>query len=64
MFEDLEEKPAKGFNDRELISQIAYLAIEAYRREEISRGRLLEISKTLKIEGRQLLELAEAAKDN
>lgn len=62
MFDDLEGKPRKGTSDRELVSQIAYLAIEAYRREEISRGRLLEIAKLLGIEGRRLLDLGEAAK--
>ena len=64
LFDDLEERPSKANYEKELISQIAYLAIEAYRREEISRGRLMEIGKALKIEGRQLFELAEAARDN
>lgn len=64
LFDDLEERPSKASFERELISQIAYLAIEAYRREEISRGRLMEISKALKIEGLKLFELAEAARDN
>lgn len=64
LFDDLEGKPKAEVRERELISQIAYLAIEAYRREEISRGRLLEIGKTLNIEGGRLLELGEAAKSN
>lgn len=48
----------KGENDRELVNQILPLAVEAYRREEISQGRFLEIMKKLKIpEGRTLLAL-------
>ena len=35
------------------------LAIEAYRREEISRGRLLELSSLLGTVGRELLELGD-----
>lgn len=44
--------------DRELRNQLAYRAIEAYRREEISRGRLLELSKLLGLAGPKLLRLA------
>lgn len=44
--------------DRELRNQITYRAIEAYRREEISRGRLLELSKLLGLAGPKLLRLA------
>lgn len=47
--------------DRELVSQVAYLAVEAFRREEISRGRLLEISGKLDISGNKLVALAKAA---
>ena len=43
--------------DRELRSQVIPLALEAYRREEISRGKLLEISKQLGVEGPKLLAL-------
>lgn len=64
LFEDLETKPKAEVRERELVSQIAYLAIEAYRREEISRGRLLEIGKTLNIDGRRLLDLGEAARSS
>lgn len=46
----------------ELISQVVYRAIEAFRREEISRGRLLDLSKKLRLDGAALLELAEAAR--
>lgn len=44
--------------DRELRNQVAYRAIEAYRREEISRGRLLELGKLLGLAGPKLLRLA------
>jgi Zn-dependent peptidase ImmA (M78 family) len=46
--------------DRELVTQVAQLAIEAYRREEISRGRLMEIARTLSKNGQELLRFAEA----
>lgn len=49
--------------DRELRGKIAHLAIEAYRREEISRGRILELSGTLGIDSDILLRLAEAARE-
>lgn len=48
--------------NRELKAQIAYLAIEAFQREEISRGRLLDISKLLELSGKELLQLAESGK--
>ena len=48
---------------QELKSQIAHLAIEAFRREQISRGRLLEIAQLLSYPGASLLELAQAAKE-
>ena len=62
MFGDVEETDARRYRDRELRIEIAHLAIEAYRREEISRGRVLELSKTLGMEGDVLLRLAEAAR--
>ena len=45
--------------NRELRSEITSLAMEAYRCEEISRGRLLELSSLLGTDGRELLELGE-----
>ncbi|MSQ51890.1 MAG: ImmA/IrrE family metallo-endopeptidase [Betaproteobacteria bacterium] len=48
--------------DRELRTQVTRLAIEAYRREEISRGRLLDLGKQLGIPGPKLVALAEAAR--
>jgi Zn-dependent peptidase ImmA (M78 family) len=47
--------------DSELVSQVAHLAIEAYRREEITRSRLKELSRLLDIAAKDLLELGEAA---
>jgi hypothetical protein len=45
--------------DRHLVNQVAYLAVEAFRRDEISRGKVLEIAKTLGIEkGTELVLLA------
>ena len=62
MFSDVEEPEKPQHRDRELRSEVAHLAIEAYRREEISRGRVLELSKTLGIRGDVLLHLAEATR--
>lgn len=47
---------------QELRNQLARLAIEAYRREELSQGRLREIGRKLRLPATELLELAEAAK--
>ncbi len=49
------EKP-----EQELRSQILRLAIEAFRQEEISRGRLVEIGKEFSVDGDVLLELTAA----
>ena len=62
MFGDVEETEAHRYRDRELRIEIAHLAIEAYRREEISRGRVLELSRSLDMRGDVLLRLAEAAR--
>jgi Zn-dependent peptidase ImmA (M78 family) len=56
------EKPApEGDQNQELKSQVVYLAIEAFRREEISKGKLLDLSKKLGISGKDLLTLAQGA---
>ncbi len=47
--------------NKELVSQVAYLAIEAFQRDEISKGKLLELSKKLDIPGKELLALAQGA---
>jgi len=57
-----DEAPDADKRDRELVAQVAQLAIEAYRREEISRGRLMEIARTLNKPGQQLLRFAEASR--
>ncbi len=61
MIEDLEVEEPRP-RDRELRNQIVHLAIEAYRREEISRGRLLDLSKALELPGEKLIALADAAR--
>ena len=47
--------------DRKLESQIVALAVEAFRREEISKGNLRDLSKLLEIPPKELITLAEAA---
>lgn len=48
--------------EQELRSQLTRLAIEAYRREEVSQGRLREIGRKVGLRATDLLELAEATK--
>ena len=62
MLDELEEPEDKKMWTRELRSQVVQLALEAYRREEISRGKLLDISKTVNISADVMLDLAEAAR--
>lgn len=52
-------EPAK--HDREIVMQVLHLAIESYRREHISQGKLRDLSTLLGIPAKKLLELAEAA---
>ncbi|MDA1190079.1 MAG: ImmA/IrrE family metallo-endopeptidase [Candidatus Poribacteria bacterium] len=47
---------------RELERQVLDLTFEAYRLGEISRGRLLELSKKLRVNGQELIRLAESSK--
>ena len=58
-FDECEEERKKP--DRELVSQIVWLAVEAYRREEVSQGWLRDLSEKLDIPADTLVELAEAA---
>jgi Zn-dependent peptidase ImmA (M78 family)/DNA-binding XRE family transcriptional regulator len=53
--EKKERKP-----DLELVSQVVRLAIEAYRREEVSQGWLRDLGEKLEVPGEDLVELAEA----
>lgn len=53
-------KPEESKPDRELVSQVVRLAIEAYRREVVSEGWLRDLSVKLDVPGEELLELAEA----
>lgn len=62
LFDDLGGKDDKSLIERELRSQVARLAIEAFRREEISSGRLLDLGKLLSIPGAKLIAWAEAAR--
>jgi Zn-dependent peptidase ImmA (M78 family)/transcriptional regulator with XRE-family HTH domain len=57
-----EQPSVRNTSVRELKVQIAHLAIEAFRRELISRGRLLELALLIGYEGQLLLEFAEAAR--
>ncbi len=59
-FEDV-PGPEQRQPDREIVSQVLHLALEAYRREEISQGKLRDLSSLLAIPAEALLELAEAA---
>jgi hypothetical protein len=56
-----DEIPAEE-REQELKSQIAWLGVEAYRREEISQGRLREIAGKLQVPAGELIELAEVAR--
>jgi len=46
--------------DREIVNQVIHLALEAYRRKEISQGKLRDLSKLLDIPAQSLQSLAEA----
>ena len=60
MLEDLEGHDQRK-PDREIVSQVVHLALEAYRREEISQGKLRDLSKLLNFSAKALVMLAEAA---
>lgn len=61
MFDDFEGMQHKEHKNRELRKQILRLTIEGYRRELISRGKLLDLGKLLNISSDEIVELAEAA---
>jgi len=54
-------EPKESRADRELVSEVVHLAIEAYRREEISKGKLRDLSSLLDVPAQELLKLAEVA---
>jgi Zn-dependent peptidase ImmA (M78 family)/transcriptional regulator with XRE-family HTH domain len=58
MLADIESKEDEQLWDRELRSELAYLAVEAFRREEISRGRIIEFGDEIGIGGTTLYEFA------
>jgi Zn-dependent peptidase ImmA (M78 family)/DNA-binding XRE family transcriptional regulator len=58
MFSDLEKKESRELWDRVLRTELSYLAIEAFRREEISRGRIIELGDAIGIGGKDLYEFA------
>lgn len=59
LWDDLYGKETRS-PDRELISQVVDLALEAFRREEISSGKMRDLSKLLGVSSKELLQLAEA----
>ncbi len=61
-YECVESRAAGQRSDRELRFEVASLAIDAYKREGISRGRLLELSKILGIDGPRFLDFASKAR--
>ncbi len=60
MFSDVGELEERKYRDRELRDEIAHLAVEAYCRGEISRGRVLDLSEMLDIDNDILLRAAGA----
>lgn len=56
-----DKRRAKRKPDRDFTSQIVRLAIEAYRREQVSQGWLRDLSGKLNMSAEDLVELAEAA---
>jgi Zn-dependent peptidase ImmA (M78 family)/transcriptional regulator with XRE-family HTH domain len=55
------DNPQPRCPDREIVSQVLHLAIEAFRREEISSGKLRDLSSLLGVPAKKLIALAEAA---
>lgn len=56
-----DEEEDQRFDEDVLRLQVVNLAVEAYRREAVSKGRLRDISSVLKLPAAKLLELAEVA---
>ena len=62
--EPAENSDRPEYPDRGLRDEIEHLAVEAYRRELISRGRLMDLGAILEIHGETLLDIAERACDS
>ncbi|WP_165074792.1 helix-turn-helix domain-containing protein [Paludisphaera rhizosphaerae] len=60
-FIELFYPPKKSEPDRELVMEVANLAIEAFQREEVSAGYLRDLGEKLGISGAKLVELAQTA---
>ena len=58
-FSDVEDSKDEAHRDHELDWQILSLALEAWWREEISQGRLLEVGRLLDIDDETILDLAD-----
>ena len=58
-FSDVEDSEDEAHRDHELDWQILSLALEAWWREEISQGRLLEVGRLLDIDDETILDLAD-----
>ena len=58
-FSDVEDSEDEAHRDHELNWQILSLALEAWWREEISQGRLLEVGRLLDIDDETILDLAD-----
>lgn len=52
---------AQARRDREIVREVVHLAIEAFRREEITGGKLRDLGRLLNVSTSELLALAEAA---
>lgn len=63
-FIELFYPPTSGGPDRELVLEVAHLAIEAFQREEVSTGYLRDLGGKLGIPGAKLVELAQTAAYN
>lgn len=58
---ELDHIDKKSLWDRELREDILYFSLEAYRREEISKGKLLDLAEMLNIDSNSLLHLIEVS---
>jgi Zn-dependent peptidase ImmA (M78 family)/transcriptional regulator with XRE-family HTH domain len=58
LLDDLDGRDERA-PDREIVSQVLHLALEAYRREEISKGKLRDLSSLLGVPAKTLLNLAD-----